>query len=170
MSRTTIQLASNLSAFHAACLAATIMTAAVSLESSSASADDLIVRYDQAQLLRMPRPVAEIIVGNPTIADVTIQGNNLLVVTGKTFGVTNIIALDAERNVIQDQRIIVERDTTSGVVHLHKGSARQTYACVPTCGTTLTIGDDLGYFTTVNVQNINKTTASEKGADTERGQ
>ena len=55
-------------------------------------------------------PGAEVIIGNPSIADVTIQGGNLLVVTGKTFGVTNIIALDAQRNVIQDQRVVVEQD------------------------------------------------------------
>ena len=44
------------------------------------------------------------------VADVNIQGGNLLVVTGKAFGITNIIALDAQRNVIQDQRVLVERD------------------------------------------------------------
>jgi Flp pilus assembly secretin CpaC len=36
---------------------------------------------------------AEVIIGNPTIADVSVQGGNLLVVTGKSFGVTNIISL-----------------------------------------------------------------------------
>jgi Flp pilus assembly secretin CpaC len=169
MSLTITPMASNLSAFHAVCLAATIMMAAVGLEAQSASADDLIVRYDQAQLLRMPRPVAEIIIGNPSIADVTIQGGNLLVVTGKTFGVTNIIALDGDRNVIQDQRVLVERDTQAGIVHLHRGSARQTYACVPTCGTTLTIGDDADYFSGVSKQNTTKIGQSEKGSEAERG-
>ena len=64
---------------------------------AESKADDLVVRYDQSQLVRMPRHVSELIIGNPTIADVSLQGGKLLVVTGKTFGVTNIIALDAER-------------------------------------------------------------------------
>ena len=54
--------------------------------------DDLIVKYDQSHLLRLPRPAAEIIIGNPAIADISVQFGNLLVITGKTFGITNIIA------------------------------------------------------------------------------
>ena len=88
--------------------AAGIMAAASAM--TPAAAADLVVRYDQSQLLRLPRAVSEVIIGNPSIADVTVQGGNLLVVTGKTFGVTNIIALDADRNVIQDQRVLVKRD------------------------------------------------------------
>lgn len=106
---------------------------------------DLIVRYDQSQLLRLPRPVAEIIIGNPSIADVTVQANTLLVVTGKTFGVTNLIVLDADRKIIQEQRIIVERDENR-VVNLHKAGMRQSYSCTPNCSPTLTIGDDKEYF------------------------
>ena len=69
----------------------------------------------------------------------TLQDGNLLIVTGKTFGITNVIALDAAHNVIQDQRIMVERDDRK-IVNLHKGSTRFTYACTPNCEPTLTIG------------------------------
>jgi Flp pilus assembly secretin CpaC len=157
-----------LSAIKAACIATAVLTAALVLEASKATADDLIVHYDQAQLLRMPRPVAEVIVGNPSIADVTIQGGNLLVVTGKTFGVTNVIALDSDRNVIQDQRIIVERDL-QGVVNLHKGTSRYTLACAPNCQTTLTVGDDGAHFEIIKKQNQDKTGFSEKGTEAEKG-
>ena len=110
-----------------------------------AKAQDLIVKYDQSQLLRLPRPVAEIIIGNPTIAEVTVQANNLLVVTGKTFGITNVIALDAERNIIQDQRIMVVRDD-SKVVSLQKGTKRESYNCSPQCNPALVVGDDKDHF------------------------
>jgi len=120
---------------------------------------DLIVRYDQSQLLRLPRPVAEIIIGNPSIADVAIQGGNLLVVTGKTFGMTNLIILDADRKIIQEQRIIVERDENR-VVNLHKAGQRQSYSCTPNCSPTLTIGDDKEYFDMVEKHGKSKTTFS----------
>ncbi len=107
----------------------------------AAQAEDLIVKYDQSQILRLTRPASEIIIGNPSIADVTIQSGNILVVTGKSYGITNIIALDGERNVIQDQRIAVRRDEV-GVVNLMRGTARQTYACLPQCNPTITLGDD----------------------------
>ena len=88
----------------------------LSAAAASAAGTDLIVRYDQSQLIRLPRPATEVIIGNPSIADVNIQGGNLLVVTGKAFGITNIIALDAQRNVIQDQRVLVERDDQRALV------------------------------------------------------
>lgn len=131
---------------------------------NSAAAGDLVVRYDQSQLLRLPRPASEIIIGNPSIADVALQGGNLLVVTGKTFGITNVIALDAERNVIQDQRVIVERDDRR-VVNLHKGSARRTFSCTPNCEPNLTIGDDEQFFTTISKHNGEKTRFSEGSGD-----
>jgi hypothetical protein len=124
-----------------------VMLAALIL-SSKAKAADLVVAYDQSQLLRLPRAVSSVIIGNPSIADVAIQGGNLLVVTGKTFGVTNIIALDEERNIIQDQRIVVTRDEVR-IVNLTKGGLRQSYSCTPNCSPTLTIGDDKDYFETV---------------------
>lgn len=134
------------------------------LQIPSASAGDLIVRYDQSQLLRLPRPATEIIIGNPSIADVSLQGGNLLVVTGKTFGITNIIALDSDRNVIQDQRVVVERDERR-VVNLHKGATRFTYSCSPNCETNLTIGDDQAYFDLVRSHNAGKIGFSEGSAD-----
>lgn len=119
--------------------------ATAAIEATSARANDLLVRYDQSTLLRLPRPAQEVIIGNPSIADVAIQGGNMLVVTGKTFGVTNVIVLDADRNVIQDQRVIVHRDDPR-VVNLHRGTTRSSYSCAPYCNVTLTIGDDFKWF------------------------
>src|SRR6185437_10198359 len=122
--------------------AAGIMAAASAM--TPAAAADLVVRYDQSQLLRLPRPVSDVIIGNPSIADVTVQGGNLLVVTGKTFGITNIIALDAQRNVIQDQRVVVEAEDRHTLV-LHKGSLRETYTCSPSCMPTIVVGDNQAF-------------------------
>jgi hypothetical protein len=126
----------------------------------NARASDLVVSYDQSQLLRLPRPVSSVIIGNPSIADVAVQGGNLLVVTGKTFGITNIIALDADRNIIQDQRIIVQRDDVS-TVNLSKGGKRESYSCTPICSPTLTIGDDKTYFNTISQHAQAKAQVSE---------
>ena len=132
----------------AAVLAATAGLAAVAAAPARANAQDLIVKYDQSQILKLPRPVAEIIIGNPMIADVAIQSSNLLVVTGKSFGVTNIIVLDADRNIIQDQRVMVQREDNK-IVYLQKGSKRESWNCSPQCNPTITVGDDTAYFDTV---------------------
>jgi Flp pilus assembly secretin CpaC len=133
-----------------------LLVAAALIFSGNAKAADLVVVYDQSQLLRLPRPVSSIIIGNPSIADVEIQGGNLLVVTGKTFGVTNIIALDADRNIIQDQRVVVSRDDVR-TVNLSKGSERESYSCTPSCSPTLTIGDDKDYFSRISQHATAKT-------------
>src|SRR5262245_19203692 len=78
-----------------ALVAAAALIVVIALPIGHARAADLVVRYDQSQLLRLPRPVDHVIIGNASIADVSVQAGNLLIVTGKTFGVTNIIALDA---------------------------------------------------------------------------
>jgi Flp pilus assembly secretin CpaC len=145
-------------------IGATLM-AAIALEATQArAAEDLVVRYDQSQLLRLPRPVSEIIIGNASIADVAIQSGNLLVVTGKTFGVTNIIALDSERNVIQDQRVVVQRDEVR-TVNLHRAAKRQSFSCTPNCSPTITIGDDTEYFDLIAKHSSTKTKFSDGGSD-----
>jgi hypothetical protein len=145
MSTTTSYSPFRLSGPAATLLAGAAMMAAVATDVTRGAAADMVVKYDQSQLLRLPRPAADIIIGNPNIADVAIQGGNLLVVTGKSFGITNIIILDADRNVIQDQRIMVERDVNK-IVHLQKGSTRQSWNCSPQCNPTVTVGDDPSYF------------------------
>jgi hypothetical protein len=149
----------------AALLAGSTAVATLAIDvSGAAAAEDLIVKYDQSQLLRLPRPAAEIIIGNPLIADVAIQGGNLLVVTGKSFGITNIIILDSERNVIQDQRVMVERDVRK-IVNLQRGANRQSYNCAPLCNPTVSVGDDVKYFDTALEQTNKKVRMSESGAE-----
>ena len=129
-----------------------------------AAADDLIVKYDQSQLLRMPRKVSEFIIGNSSIADVSVQAGDMLIVTGKSFGITNVIALDAERNVIQEQRVIVVRDEVR-VVNVQKGGKRESYNCTPQCNPSLVVGDEKTYFEGVAGAAERKIKFSEGQAD-----
>lgn len=152
-----------------ATLSAMAVLLGLTLLASQAHAGDLLVRYDQSSLLRLPRAVAEVIIGNPSIADVSVQGGNMLVVTGKTFGVTNVIALDGERNVIQDQRVIVQRDDAS-IVNLTKAGNRQSYTCTPSCSPTITIGDEATYFDTVSRHAAVKTKFSDSSSESSGGQ
>jgi hypothetical protein len=155
-------------AAKAALAAGATMLAALAIAATDARAGDLVVRYDQSQLLRLPRQVSEVIIGNPSIADVSVQGGDLLVVTGKTFGITNIIAIDNERNVIQDQRVVVQRDDQR-VVNLHKAGTRQSYTCTPNCSPMLTIGDDATYFDLVSKHASAKTKFSDDSTDNSAG-
>jgi Flp pilus assembly secretin CpaC len=113
--------------------------------SSDAAAQDITVMADEAHLLRLDRPGSDVIVGNPSIADVSVQSGKLLVITGKSFGMTNLIVLDGKGQEIVSRKV---RVTTDGerMVTLHKGLQRQTLDCQTRCEMTLVPGDVTTHF------------------------
>lgn len=145
-----------------ALLTGATIIAGMTFSALQAQANELVVKYDQSQLLRISRPVAEIIIGNPTIADISVQSKNLLVITGKSFGKTNMILLDGEKNVIQENRIVVTHDQTR-VINLRRGVARESYNCSPRCNPTVVIGDESKYFSTAASNAQQKIKLSEGG-------
>ena len=70
------------------------------------------VVMNQAKIVKLARPADTIIVGNPAIADASVQDATTIVLTGKGFGVTNLVVLDAEGNPVVDQQVTVSRQTT----------------------------------------------------------
>ncbi len=82
------------------------------------------------------------------IADVTLlKSGNTMIVTGKGFGQTNMIALDAGGNPVAESNIVVVGDPRALVVQ--RGMDRQSYTCAPRCQPTAVLGDDTGYFNNV---------------------
>ncbi len=109
------------------------------------------VQLDHAQVVRLPERTQTVIVGNPIIADVTVQRNGILVVTGKSYGSTNMIALDASGALLAESMISVEAATDS-VVTVQRGLSRESYSCTPTCQPSLRLGDSPSHFDGVGSQ------------------
>jgi len=109
--------------------------------------DKISVYVDQAKLLKLPAKVATIIVGNPLIADVTLQSGGIVVVTGKGYGATNFIAMDRSGDVLVDRQIMVE-GPTERLVTVYRGVERESYSCAPICQRRITLGDGDTYFKT----------------------
>ncbi|SDJ06502.1 MULTISPECIES: pilus assembly protein N-terminal domain-containing protein [Bradyrhizobium] len=107
--------------------------------------DKISVYVDQAKLLKLPAKVATIIVGNPLIADVTLQSGGIVVVTGKGYGATNFIAMDRGGDVLVDRQIQVE-GPTERLVTVYRGVERESYSCAPICQRRITLGDGEHYF------------------------
>lgn len=99
------------------------------------------VKVNMARVLRISSPAATVIVGNPGIADVTIQDPQTLILTGKSFGQTNLIVLDSLGEPIADTLIEVVQ-MQAGVTTVYQGQLRTTLACAPVCQPTVMIGDD----------------------------
>jgi len=107
--------------------------------------DRIAVNVDQAKLVRLPGRVATIVVGNPLIADVTLQTGGVVVVTGKGYGATNFIAMDRGGEVLVDRVIQVEGPTDQ-LVTVYRGVERESYSCMPICQRRVTLGDGETYF------------------------
>jgi hypothetical protein len=116
-----------------------------------AAQDELDVVVDQATVVKLPDNVATIVVGNPLIADVSLQSGGMLVVTGKGYGATNVVALDRTGAVLMERSVRVQ-GPHGNVVVVYRGIQRETYSCQPNCERRITLGDGLDYFNTAIAQ------------------
>ena len=106
-----------------------------------AETDLIAVTLDQAKIAKLPAGATTLIIGNPMIADVTmLKNNNSMVITGKGFGQTNLIAIDAGGSIIEEKQVRVLPAKT--VLVLQNGTSRISYACNPECMPTVQLGDD----------------------------
>lgn len=117
----------------------------VPLAVPSPAAESISVIVDQAKLIKLPEKIATIVVGNPMIADVSLQPGGMVVVTGKGYGVTNMMALDRQGNVLVDRMVQVQGPTDK-LVTVYRGVERESYSCTPVCQRRVTLGDTPVYF------------------------
>lgn len=127
-------------------------------------ADNVTVNVDEARVMKLPERVATIIIGNPLIADATLQSGGILVVTGKGFGATNLLALDRGGRVVMDKMVQVTGPSGSDLVVVFKGVERESYSCNPMCERRLTLGDSPAYFTAILTQSGTRSTQAQTPA------
>jgi hypothetical protein len=96
--------------------------------------------------MQLPDRVATIVIGNPLIADATLQGGGVLVVTGKGYGSTNLVALDRAGRVLLSHTVQVLGARAEDMVVVYKGIERETYSCASDCERRITLGDSPAYF------------------------
>jgi Flp pilus assembly secretin CpaC len=128
---------------------------------AAASNEPISVKVNMARILRISAPAATVIIGNPGVADVTIQDPQTLILTGKSFGQTNLIVLDNAGNPVADTMVSVVQATPDDQITVYMGSARTTLDCQPVCQPTIMLGDDSGFTTNaINSANLLKSTAT----------
>lgn len=98
-----------------------------------ARAADLQVPVNESKAFMLDQPVSTVAVTNPDIADVTVHNGQTILVVGRTFGTTNLIALDAEGKPIATKRIRVVSTPDSGSVTYVRGPGILSYSCTPRC-------------------------------------
>lgn len=121
--------------FSPARLVAALSTTAVLLAPAItlAQSASLNVEIDQAQRVQLRGPAGSVIVGNPAIADVTVVDANTLYITGKGYGVTEIVAVDTIGRTVFQSQIVVTDGSGSGRVRVWRGGQATEMACASSC-------------------------------------
>ncbi len=105
----------------------------------------LIVEMDQSQPMLLTGDVGSIIVGNPSIADVSLNGRQIIL-HGHSFGETNLVIFDTNGHKLVDFDVTVSHNT-SNQLSLFVGSSaspaqRYSYSCAPSCEVNMMVGDN----------------------------
>lgn len=92
----------------------------------------LDVQIDQATRVQLRAPAGSVIVANPRIADVTVTDAHTLFITGKSYGVTQVIAVDALGRPLFQRQVVVGPGAT-GSVRVWRGGDATEVACGTRC-------------------------------------
>jgi Flp pilus assembly secretin CpaC len=106
----------------------------------AAAEQTISVHLDEAKILKLPERAATVVIGNPLIADLSVQPGGIAVVTGKSYGATNVVVMDKSSAVLLEKTITV-KGPDEPVVVVYRGVTRQTYSCTPDCSRRITLGD-----------------------------
>ncbi len=136
--------------------------------SAPAQSDTVNVSIDEAHIMKLPDRVATIVIGNPLVADASLQAGGILVVTGKGFGSTNLLALDRAGKVVMDKTVQVLGVASSDLVVVYKGVERESYSCAPECERRLTLGDSAAYFNGILSQSGSRIGQGQQAAPSPR--
>lgn len=106
----------------------------VAMSSFPAQAVEDVIRVfmDHARILKLDRNVSKVIIGNANVADVTVSDPQTIVLTGKSYGTTNLVILDQDGEAIVDERILVSVDEAN-TLRVFKQTTRSVYSCSPAC-------------------------------------
>ena len=117
----------------------------ITLVAPATAAEPIVVFLDQARIMQLPERASTVVIGNPLIADLTIQPGGLGIITGKGYGATNFVVLDRHGAVLAEHAVEVTGPNDKTVV-VYRGIDRETYSCTPDCSRRITLGDSPEYF------------------------
>ena len=146
-----------------------LVTLTLSLFTPAQAEEAVSVIVDRAKVFRLEQPAKTIIIGNPTIADVVMNDPTTLIITGKSYGTTNLVILDDDGQPIIDE-IITVSPPEAGVVTVQRSGQRYSYNCAPTCQPTINMGDHDDFYKKTSEQAAQHSGLAEAAANNAAGQ
>ncbi len=109
-----------------------LMTSVTAAGVAAAQSAPLNIQIDRSQRVALRGAAGSVIVGNPAIADVTVVDSHTLFITGKGYGVTEVVAVDAIGRTVFESQVIVTGGS-SGSVRVWRGARATEMACAASC-------------------------------------
>lgn len=118
---------------------------------ASAVAEPIVIEASKSTSLKLSGTAASVVIGNPRVADVAVHDANLIFITGRTFGTTNLLVFSEDGTQLYSGDVVVTTNTTN-LLNVNRAGETNTYDCAPTCRSVLSLGDELIYFDTLIAQ------------------
>lgn len=127
-----------------------------------AQAEAFKVFVDQTVTLKLTAPANSVVIGNASVADVTVHDPMTLLVTGKAFGSTNLLVLDRSGRTIYSNMLAVDNGDNSELTIIRGASGgANTYSCIDKCYATAKVGDAPAHFSEVMTTVAGKAAAAK---------
>lgn len=133
----------------------------LALAPAALGAEPFTVKVDQTVTLKVGGAANSVIIGNATVADVSVHDARTLLITGKAFGSTNLTVLDRGGNTIYTNQIVVGGEDESGLT-IVRGQGTYSYSCLDKCRSTPMVGDAPEHFSGV-MTTVTGKAATSKG-------
>ena len=90
------------------------------------------VAVDHTTRLHVSQPAGSVIVGNPAVADVTVVDPHTVFVSGRGYGVSEVVVLDPLGRTVWDGNVVVTQNNANQVTVYH-GASPVEMACATIC-------------------------------------
>jgi hypothetical protein len=108
---------------------------------AASAAGAVTVQIDQSTLVDLGAPAGNVVIGNPTVVDVSLITPRKIAILGRGYGVTNVIITDRMGRTIFQQQVNVT-PVESGRVSVYRGTLVHNFACSPRCERTPMPGEE----------------------------
>jgi Flp pilus assembly secretin CpaC len=130
----------------------TLLAAVALAATTAAHAERIVLEADKTVMVSMADKPGTVVVGNPSIADASINGNTIFL-HGRGYGNTNLIVLDSKGGQLANFDVTIKQAQADAVTFytvrpsvVPDQTIRISYSCSPTCEPTLQPGDFGGQF------------------------
>ena len=105
------------------------------LASTAAMADGLSLNWREARVVKLAKPATSVVVGDPTVVDVTLDTPDTIIVFGKTPGETNLLVLSGNQELLLDWPVVVSPVSARHVTVLNASGGDAPVEVLYACGT-----------------------------------